>query len=123
MEPLFQFLFKFRPLLFQKGQLAFAAAWPTYVIALILAGAAAIAFVTYARLRADVPRTTRIVLATLRTAAIVVIGICLMRPTLLVSTALPRQNYVAVLLDDSRSSRLPAADGKPRGEFIAQQLS
>ncbi len=122
MEPLFQFLFKFRPLLYQKGQIAFGAAWPTYALVLVIIIAGLVAFFTYARVRADVPRSTRIILAAIRTAALIVIGVCLMRPTLLVSTALPRQNYVAVLIDDSRSMRLPGTDGKPRGAFVQQQL-
>jgi uncharacterized membrane protein len=47
---------------------------------------------------------------------------CLFRPTLIVRAAVPQQNVVAVLLDDSRSMQIPDWGGQPRGEFIRQQF-
>jgi uncharacterized membrane protein len=42
---------------------------------------------------------------------------CLCRPALVLSTAVPQQSFVGVLLDDSRSMRI-ADGGAPRSEFI-----
>ena len=40
----------------------------------------------------------------------------------MLSTAVPQQSFVGVLLDDSRSMRI-ADDGEPRGEFVARRRS
>jgi uncharacterized membrane protein len=55
-------------------------------------------------------------------AVIAVVLFCLFRPTLIVRAAVPQQNVVAILLDDSRSMQIPDWDGKPRGEFLKQQF-
>ena len=43
----------------------------------------------------------------LRMAALALVLFCLFRPTLIVRAAVPQQNVVAVLLDDSRSMQIP----------------
>ena len=48
----------------------------------------------------------RIVLTALRMAALALVVFCLFRPTLVVKAAIPQQNVVAVLLDDSRSMQI-----------------
>ena len=35
-EPVFQFLFKYRPVVFEKGTLTLAASWPSYALALLV---------------------------------------------------------------------------------------
>ena len=53
--------------------------------------------------------------------------ICLLRPTLVLSTAVPQQNVVAILIDDSRSMGIPDENDRPRGavaqETFAEQES
>ena len=44
--------------------------------------------------------------------------VCLFRPMLLLSAAVPQRNYVGVLIDDSRSMRIADRDGKPRSDWI-----
>jgi hypothetical protein len=44
--------------------------------------------------------------------------VCLFRPMLLLSAAVPQRNYVGVLVDDSRSMRIADRDGKPRSDWI-----
>ena len=48
----------------------------------------------------------RIVLTSLRVAALALVLFCLFRPTLVVRAAVDQQNVVAVLLDDSRSMQI-----------------
>ena len=43
---------------------------------------------------------------------------CLFRPMLLLSAAVPQRNYVGVLIDDSRSMRIADRDGKPRSDWV-----
>ena len=119
-ESLFAALFKYRPAVFEKGELAIggpASIWLILGVGLLI-GAPAV--LSYARARGKSGRRDRIVLASLRAAALLVILVCLLRPRLLVSTAIPQRNYVGILIDDSRSMRV-ADGGASRGE-IAQRL-
>jgi hypothetical protein len=55
-------------------------------------------------------------------AVVAVVLFCLFRPTLIVRAAVPQQNVVAVLLDDSRSMQVPDWGGQPRANFVRQQF-
>src|SRR4051812_31937315 len=55
-------------------------------------------------------------------AALALVVFCLFRPTLVVKAAIPQQNVVAVLMDDSRSMQIGDQDGKPRAEFLRDQM-
>ncbi len=56
----------------------------------------------------------RIVLVALRLATLAVIAFCLLRPALILKAAVPQQNFLGVLLDDSRSLQIADRDGRPR---------
>src|SRR4051812_11156596 len=78
---------------------------------------------TYRRVRGNEGRLRdRIVLTTLRVAALALVLFCLFRPTLIVRAAVNQQNVVAVLLDDSKSMQIADWAGKARAEFIRQQF-
>ena len=47
---------------------------------------------------------------------------CLFRPTLILKAAVPQQNFVGVLIDDSRSMAIADTDGQPRSAFVQEQL-
>src|SRR5687767_4029923 len=80
------------------------------------------AAVTYRGVRGKGRMRDRVVLTILRMAALALVLFCLFRPTLIVRAAVPQQNVVAVLLDDSRSMQIPDWSGQPRGEYVRQQL-
>src|SRR5687768_1134466 len=80
------------------------------------------AAVTYQRVRGKGRFRDRVVLTVLRMAALAVVLFCLFRPTLIVRAAIPQQNVVAVLLDDSRSMQIPDWNGQARGEFLRQEF-
>src|SRR5215213_2537547 len=129
-ESLFEFLFKYRPVVFEKGDFAFGS--PTSVIVLLLAGAliGVPAVLTYAAVRGKSTRRDRWVLGGLRAAAIVLLVLCLFRPVLLLSAALPQRNYVGVLIDDSRSMQITDVDGRNpsgtapmRGDVVRRLIS
>ena len=63
-----------------------------------------------------------IVLTALRMCALALVLFCLFRPTLIVRAAVPQQNVVAVLLDDSRSMQIPDWSGRPRGRVRARAV-
>jgi uncharacterized membrane protein len=123
MDKLFRFLFKYPPLVFQQGDFSWGLSRP---VLLVVAGAAAVAIAalfTYRGL-ATVERTRdRVVLVGLRLAALFVLLFCLFRPTLILKAAVPQQNFLGVLIDDSRSMAIADRDGQPRSAFVQEQLN
>jgi uncharacterized membrane protein len=118
-----ELLLKYRPAVFRQGRLDLDAS-PATILALVGAAVAIAALVvlTYRRAKADADARDRAVLATLRLGALALLVVCLLRPVLVLSAAIPRRNTVAVLVDDSRSMRVPDWDGRPRSEFARATL-
>lgn len=113
MEQLFTFLFKYRPAAFARGAIGFAPPGPWWLALLGGLVALGIAIAFYMR----TPRLRmrdRIVLAGLRLAALALLVVCLAGPVLLVATAVPRRNVIAVLVDDSRSMGIADEGGRSR---------
>lgn len=110
-ESVFEFLFKYRPLVYSKGDFAFAVpqSIATFVIiALIIAIPVSL---TYMWVTAESTRRDRMLMATSRVALLALLGFCLLRPSLSISSLVEQRGYVAVLVDDSRSM-LVKDDGK-----------
>jgi hypothetical protein len=117
-DSLFSFFFKYSPYVFEQGELRLALSSPVY-IAVGLAAAAAIATVlTYRSAPGDASWLDRAVLITLRLCLVGIVLFCLFRPVLILRAAVPQQNFLGILLDDSRSMRVADHEGKPRGEFV-----
>ncbi len=121
LERLFGFLFKYRPIVFERGELGFAPGWPAVVLVAVTLALLAVAVLPYLRSRRLEPRD-RAVLASLRAAAFAVLVFCLARPVLVVSTVVPQQNFLGVLIDDSRSMRIADHADRPRSQFVAEHF-
>jgi uncharacterized membrane protein len=121
-ESLFQLLFQYRPVVFSQGELRFAAWSGSYVAALVAVAAIAVTIATYRTTGRKLRSRDRVVLAGLRVALLAVVVFCLFRPVLVVKAAVPQQNFVAVLLDDSRSMQIADQDQQPRGNFLRQEF-
>jgi len=123
-ERLFQALFSYRPVVFQEGDFRFDVTTASFVAAGIAAVIMAAAAFTYRSVGANGRPRDRVVLTILRMAALALVVFCLFRPTLVVRAAIPQQNVVAVLLDDSRSMQIADWNGtQPRAEFLRQQFA
>ncbi|MGQ0712752.1 MAG: glutamine amidotransferase [Gemmatimonadaceae bacterium] len=120
MDSFVEFFFKYRPVVFERGELVLATPRPVLIVLGLVALALALAWV-YGRARGKSTPRDRAILTGVRGAIIVIAGIALLRPTLLLSTAVPQKNAVAILIDDSRSMRIEDADGRSRAE-VAQRL-
>lgn len=120
MTAVFRLFFKYPPLMFEQGDFAFAAS-RSVVVAIVLGAALALAaLVTY---RTVAKGRDRAILLALRAALVVLLAICLLRPSLILKAAVPQQNFLGVLLDDSRSMSIADRDGRPRSSFVEQQLA
>ena len=123
MDTLFRFLFKYPPLMFHQGDLTWGLSRPVMLVVAAVLGLAAVALLTYRGLSTVEKARDRAVLIALRVAALVVLFFCLLRPALVLKAAVPQQNFVGVLVDDSRSMAIADSDGQPRSSFVQQQLA
>lgn len=92
----------------------FALAPPWWVLVLLTFATAAIAWGSYARPLVPVTRAHRAILAALRALTLLLLVACLLRPVRVMPPSTESDASVAVLIDVSRSMRLPDADGRPR---------
>ena len=123
MDRIFEFLFKYRPLVFEQGDFTFGA--PTsvrlWLIVVAILGAGAVASYTIARGKSSMAE--RGVMAGLRVMLLAVLVFCLLQPSLILSTVVPQQNFVGILIDDSRSMSLTDEDGIPRSSFVSRAFT
>jgi uncharacterized membrane protein len=120
LETLFAFLFKYRPVVFEHGDLVFRPPWPMGVTVLLVGTALALAVAPYATVRGSVSTRQRAGLAALRFGALALVIFALAKPTLIVATVVPQQNFLGVLFDDSRSMQI--ADGETSRNEVLSSL-
>ena len=116
-EALFRFFFEHSPAMFAQGEIRWTMWTGAFVAVAVTAVAIAAAIFGYGGSR-RVSLRDRIVLTTLRVALLLVVLACLFRPVLVVRAAVPQQNVVGVLLDDSRSMQIADMDGGPRSAVV-----
>ena len=119
-EPIFEFLFKYRPLVFEQGDFAIRAPWAIALGAAAVAGALTLR--TYAQVRGNSQPLDRAVLAAIRLGAIAVVAFCLLQPVVVLSSVVPQQNFLGVLVDDSRSMQIADRDETERLRFVEDRL-
>ena len=122
LDAIWAFLFKYRPTLFAEGQLALRPPVPEAWILLGGLASAGLVGLVYWRAAGKARVRDRAVLAALRLGALLVLVLALLRPTLLLSGVVPQQNYIGILIDDSRSMRIADAAGRPRGQRANEAL-
>jgi uncharacterized membrane protein len=107
---MFEFFFKYPFAAFQQGELVLLGEWPHWLLpVLILVVAVALALWLRARLAQSAPnlRNWRLGVIWLLESATAAVVLCLLwQPALVVTELEPRQNIIAVLVDDSRSMSL-----------------
>ena len=117
-ESLFEFFFKYRPLMFQQGDFALRASW-LGLLAVAVAGVAALVILrTYSQVRGNSQPLDRTILTAVRIATLAVLVCLLLRPVLVLSSVVPQENFLGVLIDDSRSMQIADTDETPRRAFV-----
>jgi uncharacterized membrane protein len=116
-EALFRFFFEHSPAMFAQGEIRWTTWTGAFVAVAVTAAAIGVALVSY-RTSRRVPLRDRLVLTTLRVALLLLVLACLFRPVLVVRAAVPQQNVVGVLLDDSRSMQIADMEGGSRANFV-----
>jgi len=123
LERLFGLVFKYRPVIYAQGELAFSPPWPAILViaAAVVAGALGV----WAYRRAGAPGASaraRATLLAIRLSTVALLLACLMRPVLVVRAVEPQRNVLAVLVDDSRSMTIADQDQQPRSAFVRDQF-
>jgi uncharacterized membrane protein len=121
LETVFEFLFKYRPVVFENGQFVLSVPWPVLLLVAVGLVLVAAPLLSYLRLGGKLSTADKVLLAVLRVSLLAVLVFCLLRPMLVVATVVPQENYLGILLDDSRSMQI-ADDGRARSEFIREQF-
>jgi len=123
MSWLFNFLFKYPAFVFRQGDFAFAASRTSMIVLTIVVALAAASLITYRTVRSGGHPRERTALVALRLLLLLLLLFCLCRPALILRAAVPQQNFLGVLIDDSRSMTIADSDQKPRTDFVQQQFA
>ena len=123
LESLFRLFFNYRPVVFQQGEFRLVPSAGSYIAAALVAAAIAATFLTYRSAKSKSAVRHRLVLAAIRTAILLLVLFCLFRPVLVVRAAVPQQNFLGVLIDDSRSMQIADWNQAPRANFVRQEFA
>ena len=119
-DAIFRFFFELSPVVFSQGEYRFAPTTGSYVAAVLVGVGAGLAILAYRSGRGR--KRDRVALAAIRLAILATILVCLFRPLLVVRAASPQQNFLGVLLDDSRSMQIADVDGQPRANYVKAEF-
>src|SRR5215813_8482753 len=123
MDAVFRFFFKYPLLVFEQGDFVLGLSRSTTFVLLVAAALAAATLITYRSIAADGPVRDKVVLVLVRLSFVAVLLFCLARPTLVLKAAVPQQNFLGVLVDDSRSMMIADHGGQPRSQFVQHELT
>jgi uncharacterized membrane protein len=123
LDAIFRLLFNYRPVVFQQGDFRLAPTTGSYVAAAVVAAIVLVTILTYRSARAKSEFRHRLVLTVLRVAILSLVLFCLFRPVLVVKAAVPQQNFLGILIDDSRSMQIADVNGQARSAFVTSNLT
>lgn len=106
MGSLARVLFGHERAVFTNGQFGFDVRPRIWLVLLLAILLGSFIYFVYVRPRLRLSKRTAVVLASLRTALIVLVLFMLLKPVIVVSSVVPRSSYVALAIDDSLSMKL-----------------
>lgn len=118
---IFRLFFKYDLLVFEQGKFVFAATRSMWIVTAIAAATAIFALLSY-RWLGSITHRERLRLLAFRVPLFLLVILVLLRPELLLKIAVPQQNFVGIILDDSRSMQIADEAGKPRSEFVKEEF-
>ncbi len=116
---IFEFFFKYKPLIYQKGHLAFQLLGSRWLFILFIVAAAAGAYYAYRNVTRD---KYSLGLVVLRAVTFTVLAFIFLRPVLNISTVLPQESYLAVVIDNSESMKIKDDGEVARSEALQKQF-
>ncbi len=119
MTEIFEFFFKYRPLVYQKGAFAFQAPWPAALTWVLLAAAIVLSWLLYRQTAAVFTPRWRALFLLLRAVPLLLLIFIFLQPVLLLKSVIPQKGHVAIAYDVSKSMEIE--DG-PGGESRLDQV-
>src|SRR5579884_2138726 len=116
---LFELLFKYKPIVYQKGHLAFQLLASPWLYIPFAIAAAAGAFYAYRNVVREKQHPGMIALRAVTFATLLFI---FLRPVLNISTVLPQESYMAVVIDNSESMNIRDDGKESRAEQLQKQF-
>src|SRR5437762_52045 len=116
---IFEFFFKYKPIIYQKGHLAFQLLGSRWFFVLFILAAAAGAYYAYRNIARD---KYSVGLVALRALTFTLLAFIFLRPVLNISTVLPQESYVAVVIDNSESMKIKDDGQVARSEQLQKQF-
>jgi uncharacterized membrane protein len=123
LDALVEFLFKYRPVVFERGELSFGTVGTPRVMVVLLATIALVASGALLTRRVRGRPQDRVILGALRIAAVLLLVLALMQPQVVVAESATRANVLAVLVDESRSMLVPDGRGQSRADAVRSLLA
>jgi uncharacterized membrane protein len=121
-EAVFEFLFKYSPLIYERGEFTLGVSLPIVLLGVAGVAAAVPTVLRYRDVRGKASARDRLILTALRSLLLLVVLFCLFQPSLVLSTVVPQRSFVGILLDDSRSMQIADVDGEARGSFLLESF-
>src|ERR1700687_68044 len=115
----FEFFFKYKPIIYEKGHLAFQLLGSRWLFLLFIIAAAAGAYYAYRNVARD---KYSIGLVVLRTLTFTALAFLFLRPVLNISTVLPQESYLAVVIDNSESMKIKDDGQVARSDELQKQF-
>lgn len=123
MDRVFEWLFKYPPVVFERGEFSFAAFSSASARAALVAATLSGAYLIVRRARQLLPRRMKIVLLGLRLSALALLIFCVLQPVVIVPSIIPHTATVAIVVDDSLSMTIPDVNGRSRAEAVHALLA
>lgn len=117
---IFEFFFKYKPIVYEKGRLAFQLVGSKWWFLPALAIAVAAAFYFYRNVTGEKRSPWLLALRALTLALLLFMA---MRPVLNISTVLPQDSYLAVVIDDSESMTIKDDAKTARKDELQKKLA
>src|SRR5438128_9866196 len=116
---IFEFFFRYKPIIYAKGRLAFQLLGLRGLFVLFIIAAAAGAYYAYRNVARD---KYSVGLVALRAITFTVLAFIFLRPVLNIKTVLPQESYVAVVIDNSESMKVKDDGQTSRADQLQAQL-
>lgn len=123
MEELFKLLFKYQPFIFRNGDLTWAADLSVGWVALLSISLLGFVYWLYVHATPSLPINVKLRLALVRFGLVSLLLVCLFQPVIEISAVVPRQNFVALLVDDSQSMSIADERDGTRSETVRHLLA
>lgn len=107
----------------QEGRFSFAYGISLWLFALIALGLIGIVILLYRQTTRTLSPGWKVTLISLRSAVLLLLLFCLLRPIVTTEQVIPQESYLAVLVDDSQSMSIEdESGGRSRADAVSQLL-